>query len=65
MSCRPARHFHIEEAFALLAPYLVVLNEADRASTPRPRDGFDPAARSLYGVAKAASEVNPAPPSGP
>jgi hypothetical protein len=37
----------IDEAFALLAPYLVVLNEAERAAMPRARDGFEQATRSL------------------
>ncbi|AUX48573.1 uncharacterized protein SOCE26_101110 [Sorangium cellulosum] len=38
----------IEEAFALLAPYLVVLNDAERAAMPRARDGFEQATRSLW-----------------
>ena len=37
----------IEEANDLLAPYLVVLHEEERAKIPRTRDGFDDAARSL------------------
>ncbi|AUX38014.1 MULTISPECIES: hypothetical protein [Sorangium] len=37
----------IDEAFALLAPYLVVLNEAERAAIPRAREGFEQATRSL------------------
>jgi hypothetical protein len=37
----------IEEANDLLAPYVVVLHEAERAKIPRTRDGFDEAARSL------------------
>ncbi|WP_437878152.1 hypothetical protein [Sorangium sp. So ce513] len=37
----------IEEAFALLSPYLVVLNDAERAAMPRARDGFEQATRSL------------------
>ncbi|KYF67949.1 hypothetical protein [Sorangium cellulosum] len=37
----------VEEAFALLAPYLVVLNEAERAAMPRAREGFEQATRSL------------------
>ncbi|MEO5731975.1 MAG: hypothetical protein ABI134_10540 [Byssovorax sp.] len=37
----------IEEANALLAPYLVVLSDQERAKIPRTRDGFDDATRSL------------------
>lgn len=37
----------IEEANDLLAPYLVILHEQERAKIPRARDGFDEAARSL------------------
>ncbi|WP_437998194.1 hypothetical protein WMF26_48000 [Sorangium sp. So ce185] len=37
----------IDEAFALLAPYLVVLNESERAAMPRAREGFEQATRSL------------------
>ena len=37
----------IEEANALLAPYLVVLSDQERAKIPRTRDGFDEATRSL------------------
>jgi len=37
----------VNEAFEILAPYLVVISDADRASTPRPRDGFPDAAGSL------------------
>lgn len=37
----------IEEANDLLAPFLVVLHEDERAKIPRTRDGFDEAARSL------------------
>ncbi|WP_437675552.1 hypothetical protein [Sorangium sp. So ce131] len=37
----------IEEAFTLLAPYLVVLNDAERAAMPRAREGFEQATRSL------------------
>lgn len=37
----------IEEANDLLAPYLVVLSDQERAKIPRTRDGFDDATRSL------------------
>ncbi len=37
----------IDEARDLLAPYLVILHEAERAKIPRTRDGFDAAARAL------------------
>lgn len=37
----------IDEALDLLAPYLVILHEAERAKIPRTRDGFDEAARAL------------------
>ena len=37
----------IEEANELLAPYLVVLSDQERAKIPRTRDGFDEATRSL------------------
>jgi hypothetical protein len=37
----------IDEAFALLEPYLVVLSDQERAKTPRARDGFGEAATSL------------------
>lgn len=37
----------IEEANALLAPYLLVISDQERAKIPRTRDGFDDATRSL------------------
>jgi hypothetical protein len=37
----------IEEANELLAPYLVLLSDQERAKIPRTRDGFDDATRSL------------------
>lgn len=37
----------IDEANALLAPYLVILSDQERAKIPRTRDGFDEATRSL------------------
>jgi hypothetical protein len=37
----------IEEANELLAPYLVVLSDQERAKVPRTRDGFDDATRAL------------------
>jgi vacuolar-type H+-ATPase subunit I/STV1 len=37
----------IEEANALLAPYLVLLTENERARMPRAREGFSPVGRSL------------------
>ena len=37
----------IDEAAALLAPYLVIINAEERASTPRARETFPAAGRSL------------------
>ena len=37
----------IQEAAELLAPYLVILTEEERRSTPRPREGFHQAGSDL------------------
>lgn len=37
----------LDEALAILGPYLVIMSDKDRAVTPRARDGFAPAARAL------------------
>jgi hypothetical protein len=38
---------HLDQAAAALKPYLVVISDAERASTPRTRDGFPDAGRTL------------------
>jgi hypothetical protein len=38
---------HIQDAFEILAPYLVILTEDERKSIPRPREGFQQAGRDL------------------
>lgn len=37
----------VDEAAAILAPYLVLIDDEQRAKTPRAREGFPDAARSL------------------
>ena len=50
----------IEEAEALLGPYLVTLTDKERASTLRPRDGFPDAGRAFARAISAHPEVGQA-----